>query len=478
MNRPLSLRRRRFLQSAGLLGGSLFLPSLLSSVASSRARAQQAPPKRLIVMFTQHGFVYDSVKLRPPGTSEGADFDVALDDVDDSQLSRVLLPLAGFKRKLTAIDGLAQVSAEGDEVFNEHDKGTRHALTGAPIVRTDGGAVAGGPSLDQIVARAIAAEGRLPSLAFGVTGATNGGAIWRDVGEPLPPDTNARGAFARLFPPPQDTGLSDADRVRAGQASVLDLVAREYDALLPRLSSEDRQKLSLHRDLVRAAEQRVQSLQQLQCTRPDEPVLVDDFSSVEHYESRFDAFVDITAAALACDLTRVVTIQLSQLRNDHLGIAGDVHADFAHNSETNPAAIEVMSRYGEVHADHFARLLSALDAIPEGNGTLLDHCAVLWCSELATGTHKFNVWPAFVGGGAGGALRTGRYLRYVPATPNPNPNPTWPGVTPLVGRPHQQLLLALAQAVGAPQDSIGVREMFTTEGVRVDLTGVLDDLLV
>jgi hypothetical protein len=468
------MHRRRFLHSAGLAAGSLFLPSLLSG----RAAAQAAPPKRLIVMFTQHGFVYDSVKVRPAGTNANADFDVALADLDDSQLSRVLRPLAGFKDKLSVVDGLAMVSAEGDVVFNEHDKGTRHALTGAPIRRTDAGAVGGGPSFDQLIARAVAAPGRLPSLEFGVLGATNGGAVFRDAGQPLPPDGNAGAAFARLFPPSQQPTLSTADRVRAGQGSVLDLVADQYDALLPRLSGEDRQKLQLHRDLIRGAEQRVQSLQELQCARPDAPQVVDDFSRNAHYESRFDAFVDIIAAALACDLTRVVTLQMTQLRNDHLGIAGDVHADFAHNSDTNPQAKEVMSRYGEVHAEHFRRLLVALDSIPEGNGTLLDQCAVLWCSELATGTHKFNIWPAFVAGGCGGALRTGRYLRYAPATPNPNPNPTWPGVDAVVGRPHQQLLLTLARAMGAPQDGLGVREMFTVEGERVALTGELDDLLV
>jgi hypothetical protein len=472
---PGGLRRRRFLQSAGLLSGSLFLPSLWSS----SARAQPTPPRRLVVMFTQHGFVYDSVKMRPEGTREDADFDIALTDVDEASLSRVLLPLADVRDKLTVIDGLAMVSAEGDVVFNEHDKGTRHALTGAPLSRTDAGTFAGGPSLDQIVARAIAAEGRLPSLAFAVTGTTNGGALWQGANQPLPPDTNVVAAFGRLFPPQEGgSSMSTADRVRAAQGSVLDMVAEQYDALLPRLSGEDRQKLSQHRDLIRAAERRVQELQQVQCVRPREPDVVGDFSRLAFYESRFDAFVDVAAAALACDLTRVVTLQLSQLRNDHLGIAGDVHADYAHNSETNAQAIEVMSRYGEVHAGHFRRLLAALDAIPEGNGTLLDHCAVLWCSELATGTHKFNVWPAFVAGGAGGALRMGRYLRYVPSTPNPNLHPTWPGVTRLVGRPHQELLMALATAVGAPQAGIGVQEMFTTEGERVDLSGTLDDLLV
>jgi hypothetical protein len=468
----ISLSRRRLLQSLGLGAATLLLPS-------TRSRAQAAaPPKRLIVMFTQHGFVYDSVKLRPAGVNVDGDFDVALSDVDDDQLSRVLRPLSGFKNKLSVVDGLSMASAEADILFNEHDKGVRHALTGKSIIDDPAGAQGGAASVDQLVARQIGVAGRLDSLEFGVIGATGGGCVFRDANQPLPPDSDPRGAFARLFPADDDGGeVSDADKVRLGQASVLDLVQQQYTDLLPRLSGEDRAKLELHRDLVRGAELRVRALQDFQCARPDAPDLVDDFNNVAHYESRFDAFVDITAAALACDLTRVVTIQLSQLRNDHLGIAGDVHADYAHNSETNPESIEVMSHYGEVHADHFRRLLAALDAIPEEGGTLLDNCAVLWCSELATGTHKFNIWPALVGGGAGGALRTGRYLRFAPATPNANPNPTFSGVERVIGRPHNHLLTTLAQAVGADVEAVGETELLTTEGQRVDCTGPIDELL-
>lgn len=470
----LLLRRRRFLQAMGLAGGGLFLPSLLSG----KAHAQAAPPKRFVVVFSQHGFVYDSIAMRPPGTTDTTDFDVSLADLDDAQLSRVLRPLAPFKDRLLMIDGLSQCSAEGDVAYNEHDKGTRHALSGAPILETNDGVFASAPTVDQIIADAVAVDGRLRSLEFAVTGPSSGGAIYRGAGQPVPPDEDPRGAFSRLFPPDAGGDLNDADRVRAGQASVLDLVARRYDAVLPGLSGEDRQKLELHRDLIRGAEQRVQALAALQCDRPDEPNVTDDFSSVEHYESRFRAFTDITAAALACDLTRVVSIQLSQLRNDHLGIPGDVHADFAHNSETNADAIEVMSRYGEVHSErHLLQLLNALDSVPEGNGTLLDNTAVLWVSELATGTHKFSVWPALIAGGGNLGLRTGRYRRQVPATVNPTPNPGFGG-DPIIGRPHNHLLVSLARLYGADVDAVGGRELFSTEGQRVNLANTLDDLLL
>lgn len=462
-----ALRRRRLLQALGLGTASLFLPS--------RARAQTAPPKRLIVMFTQHGFVYDSWKMRPPGVSEAADFDVDLGSVDDGLFSPVLRPLTGFKDKLTVIDGLSMATAEADVLWNEHDKGVRHALTAKNIVGDEGRA--GGASLDQLVARQVGVAGRIDSLEFGVIGASAGGCVFRGPNQPLPPDVDPRGAFARLFPAASGDALTDADKVRLGQASVLDLVAQQYTELLPKLSREDAAKLALHRDLVRGAEARVRALQDIVCARPGEPVLDDDFGNVGHYESRFDAFVDITAAALACDLTRVVTIQMSQLRNDHVGIAGDVHADYAHTSDVDAAAIDVMTRYGAIHGEHFRRLLAALESVPEGNGTLLDNCAVLWCSELATGTHKFNIWPAVVAGGAGGALRTGRYLRFVPSTPNANPNPDFSGVERVIGRPHNQLLTSLGRAVGADLDGVGETELVTTEGQRIDCRGPIDELM-
>jgi hypothetical protein len=466
-----AVRRRRFLLAMGLLGGSLFLPS-------RRGRSQpQTPPKRFVVVFTQHGFVYNALAMRPGGVNVAGDFDADVSALEPSEFSRVLRPLAPWKRKLTVVDGLSLASAEGDVAYNEHDKGTRGALTGAPIWLDNGTVSAGGPSIDQIIARQVAQPGRLDSLEFAVTGPTNSGAIWRGINQPVPPDRDPVGAFERLFPPSAGAEIADVDRVRAGQASVLDLVADQYDALLPRLGAADRQKLELHRDLVRAAERRVTELGQIQCARPARPVVSEDFNTVAHYESRFDAFVDIAAAALSCDLTRVVSIQLSQLRNDHLGIVGDVHADYAHTSDDNPEAIEVMSRYGEVHAGHVARLLARLDAIPEGDGTLLDHTAVLWCSELATGTHRFNVWPAVIAGGLGGALRTGRYLREVPQTATPNPNPTWSGVEPFIGRPHNQLLVALAQAMDAPVDAVGARELQTATGTRIDLTAPLSTIL-
>jgi hypothetical protein len=75
---------------------------------------------------------------------------------------------------------------------------------------------------------------------------------------------------------------------------------------------------------------------------------------------------------------------------------------------SNPA-----SRMIYTDSEMFAKLLDQLDAVPEGNGSLLDNTMVVWGSELGTGnTHSFKSTPFVVAGGGGGAYATGRFLEY------------------------------------------------------------------
>jgi len=69
--------------------------------------------------------------------------------------------------------------------------------------------------------------------------------------------------------------------------------------------------------------------------------------------------------------------------------------------------------------------------------SLLDHSVVLWCNELGKGnSHTKRDIPYVLAGGAGGALPTGRYLRYGEA-------------------PHGNLFVSILNAVGVPDTSFG-----------------------
>lgn len=310
------LTRRQLLRALGLTAGALHLPSL--------ARAQVDVPRRIVFLFTQHGTVYPNWRMRSPGLPEDRDWQFRFDDPDPASFSPILAPLSAHRRELLVIDGLSMVSAIADVPFNGHDKGTLHALTGANMLRLAADrAAAGGPSVDQIIARGVRRPDRLASLTLAVLNASNGGAVHQAAGVPLEPEADPRAAFDRLFPAAVSPMPGDADRVRAAQGSVLDLVAGEYDRLLPRLDAADRVKVALHRDLVRDLETRLAALGDVQCEAPATPgdVRFD-------YQASFDAFRGLIAAAFACDLTRVVTVQMAQMPTEVFGAPpGDVHAE-------------------------------------------------------------------------------------------------------------------------------------------------------
>jgi hypothetical protein len=63
------------------------------------------------------------------------------------------------------------------------------------------------------------------------------------------------------------------------------------------------------------------------------------------------------------------------------------------------------------YASEVAYLLAALAAIPEGDGSVLDHTLVVWGTDLARGS-KHDHWPTpfVLAGRADGYFETGRLI--------------------------------------------------------------------
>ncbi len=95
---------------------------------------------------------------------------------------------------------------------------------------------------------------------------------------------------------------------------------------------------------------------------------------------------------------------------------------------SNPAAkIQALETW---FAEEFARLLGLLDAIPAGDGSLLDNSLVLWMKPMSKGGHQdWNNLPLVVAGGAGGRVSGNRYLN-------------------ARGAPHHRFLVSIAHAMG------------------------------
>jgi hypothetical protein len=123
---------------------------------------------------------------------------------------------------------------------------------------------------------------------------------------------------------------------------------------------------------------------------------------------------DIIALAFQTDKTRVASLllarDLSALYYPFLDVR-EAHHGASHNDTS--AGYERVVRF---HVSQLAHLARRLEAMPEGEGTVLDNCCLMFMSNMWSGTrHDNNKVPVLTVGRLGGALQTGRALDYLSA---------------------------------------------------------------
>ncbi len=398
--------RRRTLLAGG--AAAIGLP-WLEAFAPRRAHAKEAFPKRFVVMFTPNGLL---PAWTPTGSERGF------------ELSPILSPLAEHQDDLVVIRGLYQQGGGGDG----HQNGMGGMLTGQSLNSGPFGGQqappagwAAGPSVDQRIADAIGGETKLRSLELGVQvgDADNWGRMcYRASNQPLPPEDDPSAVYARVFAE-LHTDPTVLEQQRKRHQSILDAVGAEYTRVAGQLGGADRQRLEAHLSAVRDIEERLTRVAAASGSACSDPVV----SAVAKADN--DAFpevgrlqLDLLAMALACDLTRVASLQwsrsVSQTRFTWLGIQ-DSHHDLSHLGDADAAAVAKLTQINQWYATQLATLITKLKAIPEGDGTVLDNTIILVCSELAKGnTHSRENAGYLLAGSGGGVLETGRFLSYDP----------------------------------------------------------------
>ena len=479
--------RRRFLQALGL-GGAALAAGGATLGRASRAIAQVTgtTPRRVLFWVTPHGTVWNSwniaaTGLAPSGTSVGS-----LASTPDSAFSRILAPLAPHKAKLNILEGVARTAAieyerryddqGGSYDLNRHHFGRAHLMTCAdPMQRAGTTCIGGAPSIDQVIGRATTAPGRWASRVYG----DNHGHPYSFVaaGEESARVTGARQAFDDVvgaYTPPTTGGEeSRATRIRRARGSILDFAAGEHARIATRLSALDREKIERHAQLIRDLEVSFEVP-----TTPPAASCSPTWSELGH---RMDQFARVSALALSCDMTRVVTYVTPDLAPAEIGLpaATDIHQDYAHTSIRESAGAfsaegeRGMIEYNTYYARHFAYLLDQLDAIPDGEGTLLDSTAVVWISELGTGCHDLHDLPVVIAGGGGAGMRTGQYVRYAREH---NIGAGW-GHFADVGPAQNRLYVTLMRMMGMSDSSFGIESIQKSDGSTLSLRDPLPELL-
>ena len=423
-----SLSRRALLRKAAAMG--IALP-LLEQMQPARA-GEGKHPLRFIVFFSPNGTIHDN--WRPTGGERDFRFTQAKPTKDP----HILSPLAPHRNKLVVLDGIDTKSRTHGPGANGHDKGMGHMLTGQILKVGPSGigdfshlpdGTAGGPSVDQEIARRLGQATRFSSLEFGVSSRL-------DVKRQLTSRMCYRGPF-QVVPPESDPGemfrnafagvggdRQEFARLRKQRRSVLDRVAGEFRALQAQLGAADRRKLEDHTTAIREVENALEARPgeaAAQCAIPESLGALDHWEN-DNYPRLGRLQMDLMASALACDLTRVVSLQWSTgqspVRYTWLG-QSESHHGISHKADDTAEARSFLTQIDHWYAQQFSYLLSKLDAIKEGDGTLLDNCLVMWINEQGNGDqHSELCIPYVLAGGCGGRLKTGRYLRYDHASAN------------------------------------------------------------
>jgi hypothetical protein len=442
--KPLKLTRRHLLQ------GSLVSAAAIPLLDATRARGQAgAYPRRLLIFYTPNGTI--DAHWRPTGGET------------DFTLGRILQPLEPFRDKLIVLGGMQMPLADAG-FGSHHTRGVGGLLTGRPILEgtfeSAGPPTAGwasGVSIDQHIAKTLAPPTAFRSLELGVQvvdAEVRGRLSYTAASSPLPPIESPYAAFDRIFagamPGSTDPTL---EALRRKRQTVLGLVREELGDARLRVGGEDRLKLDQHLASIQDIEGRLAGPAPAtggSCTPPTlgQPL---DVQAAENMPAIGALQMDILSAALACDLTRIATLQWTHAESDHtfpfLGI-DQFHHTMSHAGDTDATAQENLTKINVWYAEQLAYLLGKLASYPEGDGTLLDNTVVLWCNEVGKGNnHEHRDLPFLLAGSCGGYFATGRFVDYQAGG--------------AAGHPHNDLLVSLANAMGTADTTFGDPEHCT-----------------
>ena len=431
-NRGFTSRRRLLRGALNGVAVALALP-FLESVGgkASRANSGSGFPLRFGLFFWGNGNNPD--RWTPVGEGSG----------DAWALSEQLAPLAPHKDKIAVVTGL---SVKLPNIV-PHGSGAAGLLSGT---RNDGDTF-NGPSIDQIIASAVGGATLFRSLQTAAT--DNLGQSYSGPNLVNPAEADPFALYERLFGPTfvEPGGEGIVDPSLGLRRSVLDAVMGDLTALQAQVSSADQLRLEQHLDGVRDLESRLARLIEdppsyEACIRPAEPLpSYPDLDGRPQVSARSRAMADLLAMALACDQTRVFGHYLSQPVADTLfpgatkGHHSLTHDEGGDQPECHAIVLQCVAEFGA--------LLDAMRAIPEGDETLLDHSAVLCCSEVSKGqTHLLDEMPLVVAGGACGQIATDIHVR-------------------AIGKDNaSKLMLTLVRASGVAAASFGVDEAYTEDG--------------
>ncbi len=394
------LDRRKFLLGAG--GCMMPLPWLEMYAQDPNTKNLKAPSLRFASFYSPMGFVRDH--FFPEKHNQ------------DFLSMPTLSPLKKVAEKVTLITGLARVNVRGIDVHNQCSScylssANPHGELKSPYPMDR--------TLDHLIADQVSHRTPIRSLELNCNS-------FKDLKESIYLDNiswygpehvatamkDPRQVYQRLF----KTGRSDKD--------ITDLILEDAANFKQNLNHQDTDKLDEYFESMREIEKQIAKLDKYYAThkKPDMQEPGEEPMTRGEYIRLMGRLLVV---AFQGDLTHVATLMLAPERWGSPQRYHELKFTKSHHGLThgqgNPKVKEDLIKVDRFYVELFAEVLEQLDAIKEGDNTLLDHSMITLGSGLGDGKdHTMNELPIIVAGSANGRIKTGRILNCPSDTPLAN----------------------------------------------------------
>jgi Protein of unknown function (DUF1552) len=415
------LSRRTLMRGVGTAIALPYLDAMLPAFGAPGGAAETKSPIRLAFVYIPNGAVMQDWTPEAAGSNYG--------------FTPILKPLEAYREDMFVLTGLAanNGNALGDG-GGDHARAAASFLTGVHPKKTSGADIQSGISADQIVAKQIGGATRLSSLELacddsrlvgscdtGYSCAYTNTIVWRGPTSPLPPETNPRLVFERLFGT-EDFSVDPATRARRAEyrKSILDMARERIVKLMGDLGPSDKRKMDEYLYAIREIEKRIESAEVDNRTitpggeKPSGiPVVYGDYLKLMY---------DLKIMAFQADLTRVATTMAGREGSvrvfPEIGVP-EPHHPLSHH-RNDPATMAKLSKINQHHVQLFAYFIGKMKSTQDGDGTLLDHSMIVYGGGLSdSNRHLHENLPVLLAGRGGGKLKPGRHVVYdkpVPVT--------------------------------------------------------------
>lgn len=417
------INRRKMIQGMTAAGALGF--GLPSTSALAKGAAKKSNLKRVIFFLQNNGFQEDT--CTPKDVTDNC-------KLSEFKLVEHMKPLEPYKDKMQVLSGLhGKHCTPGHSAFFGALGGYRGSLGSAPT----------GPTVDHLISQHLP-KTILPHLCIGFESLSYMKALpsvatlsASGAGKPIYMHSNPKLLYQSIF------GGTAGDEVKKQfetDSNILKKIEQYETKIAGKLPKSDKLRYSNYTDGIRGMnsvrEQLVNMSDQL---KKYAPKLDERYSNPEFETDWHHCLLEIGIAALQSGLTNVLTVGSGRGHfNGSYEGAGVLNRQGHALGHVNQAEEDFWVKIRQYNCQMMIKVMKALEAVPEGKGTMMDNTLIVYTSCAADHHHSMGgKWPFVLLGNGGGAFKTGVF-------------------TKCEGRPINDLYTTFLHAAGAPVDSFNI----------------------